>query len=63
MTPSAPQLLILLFLLVFPVLLFGPVLKKAGFSIWWALLMALPLVNIGMIWVFAFIEWPIDKND
>lgn len=32
--------------------------RKAGFSGWWSLLMLIPLVNIVMIWVFAFSDWP-----
>jgi hypothetical protein len=34
------------------------VLKKAGFSRWWACLLLLPVVNLVAIWVFAFIRWP-----
>ncbi|WP_227010119.1 hypothetical protein [Pelagibius marinus] len=36
----------------------GRISRKAGFSGWWSLLMLIPLVNIVMIWVFAFVEWP-----
>jgi membrane protein DedA with SNARE-associated domain len=32
--------------------------KKAGFHGAWSLLMLLPLVNIVMLWVFAFVRWP-----
>ncbi len=31
---------------------------KAGFSRWWALLSFVPLVNLVMVWVFAFARWP-----
>jgi uncharacterized membrane protein YhaH (DUF805 family) len=34
------------------------ILNKAGYSGWWSLLMLVPLVNIVMIWVFAFADWP-----
>lgn len=34
------------------------ILNKAGYSGWWSLLMVIPLVNIVMIWVFAFADWP-----
>jgi uncharacterized membrane protein YhaH (DUF805 family) len=34
------------------------ILNKAGYSGWWSLLMAVPLVNIVMVWVFAFSDWP-----
>ena len=56
------QLIILFILIVAPVLIFGPVVKKAGFSRWWSLFMIVPLVNLIMVWVFAFTEWPAEKN-
>lgn len=34
------------------------ILNKAGYSGWWSLLMVVPLVNIVMVWVFAFADWP-----
>jgi uncharacterized membrane protein YhaH (DUF805 family) len=34
------------------------VFRKAGHSGWWVLLMAVPLVNVIMLWVFSFIRWP-----
>jgi hypothetical protein len=34
------------------------VVKKAGFSRGWALLLLVPLVNLVAIWIFAFIRWP-----
>jgi len=34
------------------------ILRKAGYSGWWCLLGFVPLVNIVMIWVFAFADWP-----
>jgi hypothetical protein len=36
---------------------------KAGFSGVWSLLMLVPLLNVAMIWVFAFAKWPIQRND
>lgn len=60
------ELMIILFFLVLfiaiPVLVFGPVVKKAGFSKWWSLLVVIPIVNIVMIWVFSFIKWPAQEN-
>jgi hypothetical protein len=56
------QLIIIAVLIVIPVLIFGPVVRKAGFSRWWSLLLAVPLINLIMIWVFAFMEWPAEKN-
>lgn len=53
---------IILVMAVLLVLIFGIVVKKAGFSRWWSLLLVVPLVNLIMIWVFAFVEWPAEKN-
>jgi uncharacterized membrane protein YhaH (DUF805 family) len=34
------------------------ILRKAGYSGWWSLLTLVPLLNIAMIWVFSFSDWP-----
>jgi len=34
------------------------ILRKAGYSGWWCLILLVPLVNIIMIYVFAFADWP-----
>lgn len=34
------------------------ILLKAGLDGWWALILLVPVVNIIMIWVFAFCRWP-----
>jgi len=39
-------------------LIYIPALRKAGFSGWWALLSVLPVVNIVLLWIFAFARWP-----
>jgi uncharacterized membrane protein YhaH (DUF805 family) len=31
--------------------------RKAGFSGWWGVTQVIPIVNLIMIWVFAFVEW------
>ena len=59
---SIPQVIILLGVIAIPFVLFGPILRKAGFSIWWVLLLFIPVVNGISIWVFAFIEWPAQKE-
>jgi uncharacterized membrane protein YhaH (DUF805 family) len=33
--------------------------KKAGYSGWWCLILLVPLVNLIMIYVFAFANWPV----
>ncbi len=47
--------------LIILLLLASSILKKAGFSRWWSLCLFLPVVNILMIWTFAFIAWPAEK--
>ena len=34
------------------------ILQKAGFDGRWVLVLLVPVVNIVMIWVFAFSRWP-----
>ena len=38
------------------------ILSKAGYSPWFSLLLLIPLVNFVMILVFAFSDWPVDKE-
>ena len=66
MLPSIPQIVILfivvLVLFIVPYLLYGPVAAKAGFSKWWAALMFVPVVNIVLVWVLAYIDWPAETG-
>lgn len=39
------------------------IIEKAGFDGWWTLALLIPIVNIIMIWVFAFSRWPNLRND
>lgn len=40
------------------------VLNKAGRSGWWVILWFVPIVNVVMYWVFAFVQWPtVDEAD
>jgi hypothetical protein len=55
--PAAWQLIaLLLFLLT--LYFFSRAVEKAGYSPWWAALGVVPIVNIVMLWVFAFARWP-----
>ena len=57
------RLIIILIIIAIPtVLIFRPVVKKAGFSRWWSLVLIVPLINLIMVWVFAFMEWPAEKS-
>lgn len=51
-------LLVYILTLALPALLFVPVLRKAGFSAWWALPGCVPYLNIGLLLLFAFVRWP-----
>jgi hypothetical protein len=39
------------------------IVEKAGFDGRWVLVLLLPVVNIIMIWVFAFSHWPALRDD
>ena len=47
---------------IFFILLFWRIFKKAGFTPWLSLLMAIPFVNAVMFYVLAFVPWPISKQ-
>ena len=36
--------------------------RRAGYSGAWSLFLLIPLVNIIMIWVFAFATWPVEEK-
>ena len=38
------------------------IITRAGYSGWWVLIMFVPIVNIIMLLVFAFKEWPIQRE-
>jgi len=48
----------LLGLLIVSIWASGRVVKRAGFSPLWALVLVVPLVNVISFWVFAFSRWP-----
>jgi energy-coupling factor transporter transmembrane protein EcfT len=47
---------------VIGVLAYVKIISKAGYSGWWVLILLVPIVNIVMILVFAFKEWPIQRE-
>jgi hypothetical protein len=49
---------LVIILLALPVWFFAKAVKKAGYSAWWALLGFVPIVNLVMLWVFAYAKWP-----
>jgi uncharacterized membrane protein YhaH (DUF805 family) len=56
-SPSLVTLLALVLLAV-PMVLMSRVLRRAGYSPWWVLLVLVPLVNLVALWVFAYMRWP-----
>jgi len=38
------------------------IISKAGYSGWWVLIMFVPIVNVIMLLVFAYKEWPIQRE-
>ena len=44
--------------LVLAIWLPARILRRAGYSGWWVIVMFIPLANLIMIWVFAFSTWP-----
>ncbi|PMS17796.1 hypothetical protein [Trinickia soli] len=50
-----------LIILVFSIVMLYPyvrIIRRTGHSGWWVLIMFVPLVNLAMLWVFAFAKWP-----
>jgi hypothetical protein len=43
------------------VAVFGRIANRAGYSRWWLLTMFVPVLNLIMLWVFAFADWPVLK--
>lgn len=39
------------------------ILRKAGLDGRWCLVLLLPVINVIMIWVFAFCHWPNLRNE
>ncbi len=54
----SPVTVLVLVLLAVPLWMIGRVLRRAGYSPWWALLVLVPLVNLVALWVFAYVRWP-----
>lgn len=38
------------------------IISKAGYSGWWVLIMFVPIANVVMLLVFAYKEWPIQRE-
>jgi hypothetical protein len=49
------------FLLVF-VVAYIKIITRAGYSGWWVLIILVPIANIVMLLIFAYKEWPIQRE-
>jgi uncharacterized membrane protein YhaH (DUF805 family) len=49
------------FFLVF-VIAYIKIITRAGYSGWWVLIIVVPFVNIVMLLIFAYKEWPIQRE-
>ena len=47
--------IILSFLVLSPII---KILRRTGYSEWWALLLYVPLFNVVALWLFAYGRWP-----
>jgi len=47
--------LVILLIYLVPII---KILRKAGYSGWWCILLFIPLVNIVFLWIFAYADWP-----
>lgn len=41
---------------------FSQIVFRAGYSRWWILAIVLPGINLILLWIFAFADWPRDKG-
>ena len=53
---------IIVFLLIFPNLMFIPAIRKSGFSPWWVLPSIIPVVGLVLLWVWAYSRWPAEES-
>ncbi len=47
---------------VFAFIVFGNISSKAGYPRWHGLIMAVPLLNLIALVIFAYSNWPIEKQ-
>jgi hypothetical protein len=40
------------------IVVFGRIVNRAGYSRWWLATLFVPVVNLIMLWVFAYADWP-----
>ncbi len=55
---AAPGLLLVVLVFAVTIWFYVRILGKAGYAGWWSLLIWVPVLNLVMVWVFAFANWP-----
>jgi uncharacterized membrane protein YhaH (DUF805 family) len=56
--PEIIIIVVILIICLIPTLLVIKILHKAGFSGWFSILSFIPIVNLMVLWIFAFMPWP-----
>ncbi len=56
------ELLVFILLLWAFVAIFGRIVNRAGYSRWWLLTLFVPVLNLIMLWIFAFADWPAARS-
>lgn len=49
-------------LIAFSIYVYVRIINKAGYSGWWVLTALVPVLNVVMIVVFAFADWPVQQR-
>ena len=55
------RLVALVFAVCVVVAIFGRVAQRAGYPRWWGFVMLMPMLNLLVLWIFAFAIWPVMK--
>lgn len=59
---GSTELLIILFIVGFYIIPFWRICKNVGYPGWYCLAAFVPLLNILALFLFAFSEWPIERE-
>jgi hypothetical protein len=46
---------------ILPAIPIARILRRTGFTPWWAILFIVPVVGYLALWIFAYIRWPGDE--
>jgi uncharacterized membrane protein YhaH (DUF805 family) len=55
---SGLSLIVFLVLVAYSLWCYTRILNRTGRSPWWAVLMLVPILNLALVWLFAFVRWP-----